>query len=95
MPRDILSVNDVHTERATRAPQRELSFYGSIRRGWHKVLEGLEEIDDVCDQLSASDGDNVRMQRYCVAIKKLYEQAHKLHSKASRVRVNTNGEGGE
>jgi len=77
------------SERAQRSPQRELSFYGSIRRGWHKVIEGLEEIEDVCAELSSKDPDNVRMQRYCQAIQKLYENAHKLNMKASRIKVST------
>jgi len=94
MQRIILGQNDliIDHDRARRAPQRELSFYGGIRRGLEKATEGLEEVENIVQQLATSDKDNIRLQRYLSNVEKLYEAVHKATTKASRIKVSTGGE---
>lgn len=80
----------VDHDRAKRSPHRELSYYGGIRRGLDKVREGLQEAEDVAQELLAGDPDNVRLQRYMAKLEQVQEMVHRqLWLKSNRIKVST------
>jgi hypothetical protein len=92
MPAPVLSKNDIPDQaRASRAPVRELSFYGGLRKGLEEAMEGMEKAELVVEQLAGNEPDNVRLQRYLAKMQAVYEGVHKLITKASRIKVNTGG----
>lgn len=95
MSKKVLSKHDVYVDhdRARRSPQRELAFYGSIREGFESAIAGLQQVEDTCRLLANHNTGNVRLESFCSNIEKLYENIHKLRSKASRIKINTEGAG--
>ena len=92
MVRKILAIGDFEDQdRARRKPQRELIFYGAIRRGFEDALQGLAQVEKACKEFSVADQENVKLERYCMRMERLAEEIHKMYIKANRVKVSTGG----